>query len=379
MKNFKILLMLILIWTTLDTVGQITIGGQVQQSTLSQPSPYNAHWESRHIQIVYTAAEINTAGGLPGNISALAWDISSLSTITLANYEVKMALTTATDASTHNSAALTTVKNAFDFITPSAIGWKTITFDTPFNWDGVQNILVDICWGVNSDYDYQGQVWLYNIVAYQLRYINNSSANQCSATTDYLETGKPRVQFTMPIFVCAPPTNLAAINITNNSADLSWTTGIGSTAWNLEYGNSGFTQGTGTYLHNPTNPITINGLLPAHQYQFYVRDSCSASDTSLWAGPFAFTTNQNTGIIENSIESFNIYPNPTNGKLYIDLSNINAEIEMSLLNLQGQIVLNKILTGNSIKQFDLTNYLKGIYFLKLETENSTFIKKIVIE
>ncbi|MAP01922.1 MAG: hypothetical protein CMD01_03795 [Flavobacteriales bacterium] len=45
---------------------------------------------------------------------------------------------------------------------------------------------------------------------------------------------------------CVTPTSLTATNITGSSADLSWTAGGTEPEWNVEYGLSGFAQGTGT-------------------------------------------------------------------------------------------------------------------------------------
>ena len=45
---------------------------------------------------------------------------------------------------------------------------------------------------------------------------------------------------------CVAPTNLTASNITGGSADFSWTPGGNETLWNIQWGNAGFTLGTGT-------------------------------------------------------------------------------------------------------------------------------------
>lgn len=89
---------------------------------------------------------------------------------------------------------------------------------------------------------------------------------------------------------CAKPTLLTVNSFTANTATVSWTASSGATLFNLEYGPSGFTPGTGTTIHNATNPYTITGLTQVTDYDFYVQDSCTASDVSLWAGPASFTT-----------------------------------------------------------------------------------------
>ncbi len=93
---------------------------------------------------------------------------------------------------------------------------------------------------------------------------------------------------------CAVPTALAVQNLAYTSVDLSWATG-GSSLWNVEYGVTGFTPGTGVIVKaNTSNPFSVTGLTDNTVYQFYVQDSCMNVGTSIWAGPFSFTTLQIT-------------------------------------------------------------------------------------
>ena len=194
-KKFFVFFTAVIISSTMLTAQTtITIGSQTVASGTSNISPYNYYWESRRVQFVYTAAEITAAGGSAGMISAIAWDVSELNGGDLLNYEIKLAHTTATDASSHNTATLTTVKAAHTF-TPGSAGWRTITFDAYFNWNGVDNILVDVCWGVNSGYGSNGQVWMYNNASAQTRSVNSVSTNQCGQTTTGTRTYKPRVSY----------------------------------------------------------------------------------------------------------------------------------------------------------------------------------------
>ena len=93
------------------------------------------------------------------------------------------------------------------------------------------------------------------------------------------------------LVTCPQPNNLAANNITSNSADLSWTVGGSETSWNIEYGLSGFTQGSGL-ISNSTSPSHIlSGLSSSTFYEYYVQAQCGTNDLSFWTGPFIFNTN----------------------------------------------------------------------------------------
>ena len=66
--------------------------------------------------------------------------------------------------------------------------------------------------------------------------------------------------------------------------------------WQIEYGAPGFTPGTGTIVNATTNPYTVTGLAPSTYYDFWVRDSCGATDVSDWAGAFAAATACGTAV-----------------------------------------------------------------------------------
>jgi len=88
---------------------------------------------------------------------------------------------------------------------------------------------------------------------------------------------------------CPMPTNLTATGITTTGASLGWTEAGSATAWNIEWGVFGFTQGAGTTVAASTNPYALGGLTAGTTYQFYVQADCGGAE-SIWAGPFTFST-----------------------------------------------------------------------------------------
>lgn len=111
---------------------------------------------------------------------------------------------------------------------------------------------------------------------------------------------------------CPKPGNLSATASTKNSVTLSWTTG-GASNWQIEYGPAGFTQGQGTVVSAGTNPFTVTGLNASSYYDFYLRDSCSATELSQWIGPTVASTACDTALapyFENFDVGFNPGTNP---------------------------------------------------------------------
>ena len=84
---------------------------------------------------------------------------------------------------------------------------------------------------------------------------------------------------------CAKPTNLTVAAVTDNTVTLAWTENGTATTWNIEYGPTGFQQGssTATMLQATTNPFTID-YLDNISYDFYLQSNCG-EDQSLWVGP----------------------------------------------------------------------------------------------
>ena len=83
---------------------------------------------------------------------------------------------------------------------------------------------------------------------------------------------------------CAKPQQFVVNATTSTSVTLSWTEAGDATAWNIEYGEVGFEQGTGTLESASTNPYTVANLVEGTVYDFYVQADCGGS-TSAWRGP----------------------------------------------------------------------------------------------
>jgi|GEM_PF-1260498 len=88
------------------------------------------------------------------------------------------------------------------------------------------------------------------------------------------------------------PTDLTTTNITKTTADLGWTEAGTATTWEIEWGATGFTQGTGTTITGITsNPYTLNPpLIAGTTYDWYVRSDCGDGNYSDWSRAEIFTT-----------------------------------------------------------------------------------------
>jgi len=96
-----------------------------------------------------------------------------------------------------------------------------------------------------------------------------------------------------------------------------------------------------------------------------------------------FTEGNNTvlGVSENKIleNQLRVYPNPNKGMFTLNYTGNTALEQLSVFDITGKLIKSKTLKGFDKNQmFDFTNLDKGMYFLKIQTENSTISKRINI-
>ncbi|MDB9775224.1 GEVED domain-containing protein [Vicingaceae bacterium] len=127
---------------------------------------------------------------------------------------------------------------------------------------------------------------------------------------------------------CPKPTSLSASNITNTAATLGWTENGSATAWEIEYGTTGFTLGTGTRVSTSiTNPYTLAGLTTYSSLDWYVRSICGVNDSSDWSDANNFFVGlpmSGTFTIDSAVAT-----GGTNFQSFADFTNLIANIGVS--------------------------------------------------
>lgn len=79
---------------------------------------------------------------------------------------------------------------------------------------------------------------------------------------------------------------------------------------------------------------------------------------------------------------FEVYPNPTSGKLSVDLSLQKAEdVSIDVVNMVGQTIETRRVANylSHIECFDLQNQPAGVYFVKVKIGEKGFTKKVVLQ
>ena len=225
---------------TLNGVGtsNFAIGtGTVQNSTTTYPAPYgNWYWGAKH-QMLIPASELLAAGIGAGNINGLQFSIVTTNGVALNGFEIQMAPTALTALTT------TFVSTGFTVVSPAAtytptVGVNTHNFTTPFNWDGISNIVVQTCF-FNGSYT-NNAVFNQTATSYASTvYINQDATDSCPATTGF-NTANQRPNMT---FITTPSYSYAWTPSAGLANATAATTTVTPTA-------------TGTYTFAVTNNVT---------------------------------------------------------------------------------------------------------------------------
>jgi len=141
--------------------------------TIPGLGPFDATQSSYKAQIQYKASELTAAGIPAGPLSGISFNLVKASTRAFSNFNIKLGTSSAAylvNATTLTiGAPMSIVKTLSTYNTVN--GWNNFTFDTPYTWDGVSNLVVEICFD-------NGTAASGNAVDQCLLYSDGAAANQ---------------------------------------------------------------------------------------------------------------------------------------------------------------------------------------------------------
>jgi|GEM_PF-4008964 len=104
-------------------------------------------------------------------------------------------------------------------------------------------------------------------------------------------------------------------------------------------------------------------------YLTVTANGCTAEDS--------IVVDKVTGISTTLAHALRIYPNPNNGQFVVETPS-SSNVTISIVNIQGQVVYNTTVVSTKTV-VNLNSFNKGIYFVKLVSNNETVIRKIIVE
>jgi len=119
--------------------------GNLYTTTTGYPTFLGNYWYEDWSQMVYTAAELQAMGLTAGDITSLQFNINGLPDATqINNYSIRLGSTSNNTLTNFVTTGLSTVYGPVTHNVPSSVGDVTINFTTPYTWDGVSNVIVDV-------------------------------------------------------------------------------------------------------------------------------------------------------------------------------------------------------------------------------------------
>ncbi len=135
---------------------------QFQNTNWDWPAPYGNWYQNSRHQMLYLASELQAMGMTAGKINSLQFNVTATNAMqALPNFRVSIGCTnlnvlptvqwSSTVGQNWFQTGLTQVwNNAGNFV--PTVGWNNHVFTTPYEWDGVSNIIVETCYDITAGY-----------------------------------------------------------------------------------------------------------------------------------------------------------------------------------------------------------------------------------
>lgn len=123
------------------------LGGTTPFAFNEFPSAFPGGGEKVRQQFLYRASDLRAIGLTPGKISAIDFFVSGFSS-TINKYKISMTCTSQDTLNTWENTT-TVVFDEKQVTSNSGASWNRFNFDRSFQWDGISNIVVEICTEIN--------------------------------------------------------------------------------------------------------------------------------------------------------------------------------------------------------------------------------------
>jgi hypothetical protein len=308
-------------------------------------------------------------------------------------YEWKLS-TTCVSSGTSSLVSGSNFTTALSCIVPSGLTVTNILLDrATMNWSATSNAHhydVRLRPQGSSSWIYMGYIFAtsktkYSLTAgtvyeWQVRGVCSTDTSDVSAWTT--------IETFSTLAPCTKPTNTNVSNITSTSATLGWDPVASATTYDVRFKETSQPWGGWIYTYGvSTNQLTKTGLSSSTYYHWQVRAVCgTSSNLSGFTSYNTFTTISGSRLMAGDTTlaiDLNIFPNPTRGIFKISfVSDHVDDFEIVITDIYGQLVSREYkpkFNGVYDKNVDLSNWPKGIYLIKIKTEDSFVSKRIVLQ
>lgn len=185
-----------------------------------------------------------------------------------------------------------------------------------------------------------------------------TNAASCATTLDYA------VAISSPVVNLGNDTTLCV----NHSFTLNATGGYTSYVWSTGATTQGIEINGDQYAVSSVNNFTVT-----------VSDAqgCTGEAT------VAVTIDACTGMPENLMNGFALYPNPNAGEFNLVFSEtVSGNTVVKVIDATGAVLYNTTVNVNrsaQVESFNVSHLSSGLYFIKVETNNGASVQKLIIE
>ena len=317
--------------------------------------PTYAYYNFSLTEQIYTASEIGQAC----TITAIAFKVSN-SKSTARTLDLYMVHTTKTAFSGNSDwVSLSTSNKVFSGeVAFNASGWTTITLDTPFAYNGTDNLIIGVDDNTESYVSPSSNCPAFYVYATGAnralyKYDDNTNYNPASMSTNGTRlTSNNQIQLTIipnapttelptvtttAVSNIAPTTAMSGGNVTaDGGADITARGICWSTSQNPTISGNHTTDGTGTGSFNST----MTDLTPNTTY--YVRAYATNSEGTAYGEVVSFTTLQ-----QNLVGDIN-----EDGVISIDDVSVLLSHVLGNISLTGQALINADVNGDGVISID---------------------------
>lgn len=205
---------------------QVTVG----TNSTTTNFPFDGFWEDGKSQFIYRATELTMAGIQAGLITELAMNVAQkFSTQPYSGLTISIGCTNLTEFTPvfPPPSFVTGLTQVYTGSYSTVLGWNTFAFSTPYEWDGVSNLIIEICFDntswTDAD-DVQAETTTYNST---LEFSTDGVVGCAVVTPNQAGTNRPIMRFSNcglapPIsYQWTPATNIIVGTATDDSIGVS--------------------------------------------------------------------------------------------------------------------------------------------------------------
>lgn len=155
-------------------------------SFTSPPFIYGDWYKSGKCQMLFTSDELQALGYTAGKITSLAWEVDTIhpsASTQYCDFTVMIGCTNITSLDSMANGLVQVYTSAYDTV---HLGWNEVTLDAPYQWDGISNLIVQVCFNnihCQTSYTYNTPTKYSNTAFNSYVYSRSDIIDQCSATS----------------------------------------------------------------------------------------------------------------------------------------------------------------------------------------------------